>query len=304
MGQSVGEDNDGAVFGSMGQVTSVTLWEFCRWTYRRQRAHVHLKTTMQAATWAYSASVFADADTPRPTVHWDAAMLHAEVVGLGEPMADAIIWAAEMGERPELPDAAPQPYPVEIDGMRRRRFNPAADEAQTVAPLEVAPSKQHPALERPARGTWRGKRVEILVKTAGFEVGWKPVYRRTTRRKLVQSGQEPYWYPVEYCPLRWEPDPGWYAAAVHAYAAWREAMLALDAALRDAEFREHALVAEEIPPAPHITTLEYNVAADLANPFAPVEVDLAKPPRGQLVAHLFEDGPLLAERRLSATVRA
>src|ERR1700723_3757379 len=224
----------------------LTLWDALIWVYRKQRAHIYLSTGQLCFDWAV-ASGYLTEDGPRPTVHWDAAMIHAAVSEIGEEhgqhMAEAIILPAYLREPPELPDSQPTPMPYEIDGPRKLR----AGRAPEYTLVEVNPSKQRPPMSRPGRGIYRGKRVDILIKTLDFDVSYRPIFERRGRGRMTQVGTEPVWEPREYCPLRWEPDLSWHAASIGTYKAWRTGMMMLAEKIPTLELKEHRIEIEEIP---------------------------------------------------------
>lgn len=269
----------------MADRKTLSLWNAACWTYRKQRAHAYLRTGRLCFEWAISAGNLTD-DGPRPKVHWDAAMIHGAVCEIGERygqhLAEAVIIPAVTGEKPELPDSQPAPMPYEIDGYRQPRNGERHPEAYS-PPVEMPPSQHRPAMSRPARGYCRGRRVEILVKTIGFEHSSRPVYERRGRRMVKEVGTEPIWLPIEYCPLRWEPDPGWFAAAVGAYRAWREGMILLAEAVKRLELREHIVVPEAIPPVPEgmMTTMEFDSWADCRNEYEEVQAQVVEMAGGE-----------------------
>lgn len=304
----------------MAEVKSLTLWEMCCWTYKAQRTHIYLKKGGQAFEWAMAASE-ATEDGPRPKVHWDAAMLHAEVSNIRDgdresdiperrvprpAFAEAIVWAASNATRPALPTVPPRCFPVRLDGSLTRR--PVRDSGGADEPGEIPhnPSKTRPALERNGRGRYHGERIEVLIKTLGFSASTRPLYQKRGRgNKLVKVGTEPYWQPIEWCPLRWMPDPSEYALTIEAYKIWRAAMVLLWDLMQDADLRDHRLDPEPIPEAPD--AVYFDLGATMRE-FDPLDVTIEKSKRGEIVAHVFDDGgdaglvEMLAERRLRAKV--
>lgn len=294
---------------------SVTLWELAIWTYARQRAHVLLKKEGQAFEWAIAATG-AREDGPRPTVAWDAAMLHGtvwEVAGRDTDIADALIWPAANLKRPEPPDTTPRCWPVEISGKARYfdaagtnrrehgRYGLKVEDESRRPSIELPPSKYPVAMERNGRGMFEGRRVEVSVKTLGFEVAYRPVYEKRGRNRWKKVDTEPFWSAIEYCPLLWDCDPGWHAAAVGAYTVWRESMAKLWDAMKGVELREHRLMPEEIAEAPPMPVLEYDSWTEGRSQFQDVEVEVSKIKRGDFGIRMF-DVPTLTERRVRAAV--
>lgn len=289
----------------MGEIRSLRLWDACVWAYHKQRTHVLLKYAGQAFDWALAVAG-AQEDGPRPKVHWDAAMIHGAVCEIGDrhgpDVMDAIVWPASIAERPTLPDTAPRPYPVETDGARRwgALLGDDDDEASKVIYLDDPPSRKHPAMERVGRGVFEGRRIEVLVRTVGFGIDFKARYGSVGRNKLKEVERVPVWRPVEWCPLQWEPDPGWHAAAIGTYVEWRRAMGLLWDALKDTSLRDHRIEPDDIPPAPVVPVLEMDCTAYA---LAPLEVTLEKVKRGEVAVHLFSDGETRDVVEVIAAVR-
>lgn len=306
----------------MADTQSVTLWQLAVWTYARQRAHMLLRKPGQCFEWAMAASNALD-DGPRPTVAWDAAMLHGavcEIAGGRSEAMDAIIWPAANLKRPHCPVIAPRCYPVEVDCPGRRYDGPVAasfkrrhgevarkkaadDDEGRRKTIEYPPSKFHPAMERNGRGVFEGKRIELQIKTLGFEVGYRPVYEKRGRR-WKQMDTEPFWTAREFCPLRWDPDPAWSEASIAAYATWRDAMMRLWQAMQETELRDHQLVFEEIPPPPESTALIHDSWAAGRSEFEEVEVKVGKVKGGEIGVRMFDDAPMLLKRRVRAEIVA
>lgn len=300
----------------MAEIRSVTLWELICWAYGKQRCHVLLRREGQAFEWAIAATGALE-DGPRPSVAWDAAMVHGavwEVAGGDRDVADMLIEPAAVGKRPELPDGTPRCAPVELTGRDRHyglpglksfkrrhgQFNADVDpEREGKRPvIELPPSKFTQPMERNGRGRFEGRRVEVSIKTLGFEVAYRPVYKWRGRRR-IQIDTDPYWHPREYCPLHWDIDPAWHAAAVEGYEAWRSAMARLWDAMKDIDLREHRLQPEEIAAPPAMPMQEFNSWTAGANEFAEVDVSVEKIARGDYGIRMF-DTPTLTERRVSA----
>lgn len=302
---------------------SVTLWKLANWAYGRQKAHILLRRPQQAWDWAIAATG-ALPDGPRPSVAWDAAMLHGALCKLagGRPeIIDLIVMPAANGRRPEPPDDIPQCMPIEISSrnrsfervgvssfkrqhgrLTRARTAPVDDEMRRPT-IELPPSRHHQSLERNSWGVFEGKRVELLIRTLGFAVQYRPVYEKRGRR-WKQMDREPYWRPIEYCPVRWDPDPGMHAAEVAMYVTWRDMMMRLFDAMQEVELREHELVFEEIAQPPDGPLMEFDSWAIGRSEFAEVDVTVAKVPRGDIGIRMFEDGAMLTERRVRAEVAA
>lgn len=279
---------------------NLSLWEALLWAYRKQRAHIYLRSGRLCFEWAIASAGLTD-DTPRPRVHWDAAMIHGAVCEIGEKhgqhVAEAVILAAVMGERPELPDSAPVPMPYEIDGHRRLRPGRMPE----YTPIEIPPSEQKPPMSRPGRGYKDGRRIEVLIRTVDFEVVKRPVYERTGRNKYAEVGQKTYWMPIEYCPLRWEPDPGYYAAAIGTYRAWREGMVLLAASLSTLGLKEHTITAEEIQPAPEMPIME-SAGWDLRSDYIEANAEVVRYSMEEVESRIINDEETLVVRQARATL--
>jgi hypothetical protein len=280
----------------MADRKTLTLWDALLWAYRKQRAHVYLSTGYLKFEWAIAASGSLEGG-PRPTVAWDAAMLHDAVCDLPGQEAEAVMLAAVLGERPELPGSAPVPLPYEIDGHRRLKPGRAPE----YMAVDTAPSKQQPPMSRPGRGMHRGRRVEILIRTIDFEVTNRPTYERRGRSKITETGTERVWMPVEYCPLRWEPDPGYHAAAMGTYKIWRNGMVRLASLIPKIGFREHTITVEPIPEPPDVATLEFDSWGAGHREFEEIEAAVTEFSHGEMGVRMFES-PILTEKRARATI--
>lgn len=230
------------------EIRSLTLWEMTVWTYRQQRAHRALRTPLQAFEWAH-ATVYGltDPDLPRPTVHYDAAMVHAAVLELDERYRSAIIYPAADAQRPTIPTARPVPGPVEVDRSSREHWS-VIDGQRTY--YEVLPFRHVTETRQ------RLKRVG---------------------RKLVPNGVDYVRVPVdEYCPVRWSPDPAGHAAEVGAYGRWSAAMYSLSLSVGALELKRHRIDPEFIPPPPPDVGLIHDSWCAARRLSDPVEVTLSR----------------------------
>jgi hypothetical protein len=181
------------------EVRTMPLWDLVIWTYRDQLAHRLLQSQAQWVDQLVSTSSFADGETPRARVHPDAAAIHAAVGRLVDPMI--LVTYAVVGAMPDYPIGEPRPRPV----TRADRCEAKWKRDGEVGEYAVLIAEQV-AVDVPSR---RGK-----------------AYRREIRE-------------VEYCPIRWWPDPAWLAAERAYYDRWQAALEQLLEALRGVELRQH-----------------------------------------------------------------
>jgi hypothetical protein len=202
----------------------VTLWELLVWVYRDQKAAMYLHRPQDWFIWALAYAELVE-DMPRPTVHPDAAAVHALVLAMDQSDAELVAMCANLAERPELPDAIPYPFPVTPD--RRDRTH----------------------------GEWswsvvNGRRVDYAVKVEEVIFEREPIIKRISRTKTRIVGYRNRKTPVWYCPIDWVPHPVYLEMQMVMFANWTDAMIKLYAAVQQVALREHQLtgVGLEHPP--------------------------------------------------------
>lgn len=190
----------------------IDLWSLCVWAYQRQRAHILLKSPYDWFTLYVAAIGMAGEDAPRPSVHRDAAAVHAAVMSLDQDQVERIVFAASFDIRPEAPDAC-------------------------------IPTPQPPAVDRQVdRWGWlvradTGRRVDYKLAVAERLLVEVPVWEKRGKR-YVQAGVERVEQDVLYCPVDWSPDLSWMAFETATYEGWVAAMQALLAAMDDVYLRD------------------------------------------------------------------
>ena len=191
----------------------MTLWQMLVWTYQRQRAHQYLRTEFDWFRFAFDSCEAAGEDTPRPTVHPDAAAIHAAVTSLGFEAATCIVHYVLMGEPPEPFDMFPEPGPIQADRL----------------------------VDRYGRGMYRGRLVDYRLEIVDQWMEQVPLYMRS-RKSTKLMGYTSKMVEVGFCPIEWSPDPAWILAVNGTYSAWRSYMAQLSSALSDVTFRSHNVV--------------------------------------------------------------
>jgi len=194
----------------------LTLWQALVWTYRDQLAHKLLATPWQWFVWALARGV---TEGPRPSVHVDAALLHAEVLSLGQERARLIAGFAASATVPEVPQEQPMPRPVtasRADGL---------GEGERWSWEEVA-----------------ARRITVKIRWNESVIERTPILRRVGRNKMRIAGYRRRKIPVEFCPIDWSPHPEWVAAMAQLKAEWRAAIELLAEAVADLEFHEIVVV--------------------------------------------------------------
>lgn len=204
----------------MGTLRHVSLWQLCVWAYRDQRADkligFEASVANRARAWNWVMAELGVSDRS-PTLAYDAAMLHAEALELGERAASTIAGAARSGEQPAPPTILPSPGPT---------------------PWEDATGTDGEARDICYRG---GERLEYLVRCGEIVTVHRARYRKVGRNRRVQDGTETVREKVEYCPLTWAPSPLAIEEQAWAHRVWLEAMARLWKRVRAMELREHVI---------------------------------------------------------------
>src|ERR1700730_17997909 len=152
-----------------------TLWELLVWTYHDQKAHRYLRTPKDWFLWALADAKLVE-DMPRPSVHADAALVHAAGLELDQSAAELVAFFSAENEQPDPPLAVPRPYPTEIDRTEGHGQG--------------------------SRWSWAkigGRRVDYLIRWTDYvldpPIEMASAGRAATREQTIKL------CPVEFCPL-------------------------------------------------------------------------------------------------------
>jgi hypothetical protein len=194
-------------------VRHLTLWELLIWTYRDQKAAHYLRHPMDWFLWALAEGNLVE-DMPRPTVHGDAAAIHAHVLDMAKEDAELLTLQAYLGERPEMPTEEPRPFPMTPDRRDRER----ADWAWSVI---------------------GGERITYAVRVEEVILHREPIVRNVGRNKRKIVGYRNVKLPVLSCPIEWIPHPVYLEMQVAMCLNWTRAMLALFDLVKSVALRDH-----------------------------------------------------------------
>jgi len=160
-------------------------------------------------------------------VHPDAVAVVKAVKAALDPMElDLVCRHARHGLMPEPPTTMPAPQPM-----------PYVD---TVDRLDVDARGKVRDNTRRSFAQIGGRKVAIAVQVADWVAEQRVTGRvRDRRGKVVKLETETVQVPVEFCPVRYEPDPLMVAADAGLYRAFVTAMGRVAAALAGAAFRDH-----------------------------------------------------------------
>jgi hypothetical protein len=202
----------------------VTLWELLVWTYRDQKAAMYLHRPADWFMWTLAYAGLVE-DMPRPSVHHDAAMIHALVLEQHQNDAELLVMCAHHADRPELPTEQPRPFPVTPD--RRDRDH----------------------------GEWSwsvvdGRRIDYAIKVEEVLFHREPVFKRVGRTKTRIVGYRNRKLPIWYCPIDWVPHPVYLEMQTAMFANWTAAMLALFEQAKELPLKDHALTDVGLDQAP------------------------------------------------------
>lgn len=189
------------------------------WTYRRQRAHAIIRGPIDKFLWALDQQGMIDRPSDRRQLHIDAAIVHEAVMSLGIEDAALVIEMAATGMWPEpIEDVEPRAYPLE-------------------------PSDK---FDDYGRGVRNGRHIVYLVRAAETVSIPQEEYRMAGRRKVKRAATITMaQVPVEYIPIRWEPELEWEQAQRARLDRWDACSRILDAALAAAPFTDHVLLAND-----------------------------------------------------------
>lgn len=198
------------------QRRAVTIEQILVWAYGDQRVHQYLRGPIDFYLWALDQGGYIENRFDHRPVHHDAAVVHEAVLALDEESRRLVLYCATSGERPQRCYAKPVPLPLE-------------------------PSDKYD--ERGRHIDASGRRREHLIRTAEIVSIPQIEYEMQGRRKLKRA-RITRWdrYPVKYCPLRWDPEPGFIDLANHLVVVWQAALMLLTRRLAHAEFRAHVII--------------------------------------------------------------
>lgn len=187
------------------------LLELLIWTYRDQRAHRYLRR--EADWFRFMAAAAAEPDEPRPPVHADAALVHANVLELGEHAARLVIAHAANAE-----------VPVRCD-----------------EPTTCGPTIADRCRDRYGRALYQGELIDYRLAVAERIPMAVPIFERRGRKR-VRTGERVEIAEVVYCPVVIEPPPEWREAVNALHGTWRAAIGNLARVLAATRLTAHDVV--------------------------------------------------------------
>ena len=230
---------------------TVDLWELLVWVYRDQLAHRLLANNVAWFEWGVAMSGHVEAG--RPSVHIDAAIVHAEVLQLPRMLQTLIIEAAEAADQPEYTTQVPRLVPVANADRSRGGARHAVEGEWVSTPMIylTAQEKEKAKLANAAIRVTRGRQEWCLI------VDPRPVKRR--RRDIQVEGREqlpPSGHTTgcavwsAHCPLQLYPHPDYLDHVNRVFDTWHSTMRALAVTLMARPMANHLLAGFDLPPRP------------------------------------------------------
>ncbi|HWG06008.1 MAG TPA: hypothetical protein VG271_13425 [Beijerinckiaceae bacterium] len=200
----------------------LTLWQALVWVYRDQMAQRYLASPADWYLWQIATYGGLD-DISRPTVHPDAAKLHAAVTAMPIEQAQLLVHFAEEQSQPHPPTVMPLPYPVRVHHGIGLGDNERWGQMPTA----------------------RGGRISYMIRWLE-QVSWiEPIFKRYGK-KLKKVGGRREKHAVEFCPIDWQPGLAYVIANASTHARWVTAMRQLYANLALETFQSIGLLGDGI----------------------------------------------------------